>query len=381
VKYKQAGNEEFKRLLRQTQDPLLEARIIIESGLVDWKKKDHLQYIEMLERVLPLIEGSSYHLEALDYLFRYQISINNYLYAIELGILYKKAHPKAYPKIKPQIQTLMYELTREKVFEKNGLIFTLQLLTEFAADLPSSGHVADTLLDLTQKVHRIGLLEESIHLIEKYIRREDIRLKPKKQQAIFFQLLDFYIKNEAEDKAKDLIEMIEKNGELTKGDLEKTQVFKARLALFKNKTDEALAYLQLNHSLEGLKIKSSLLWDQKNWSGAADALEELIDTHGNQLDSERKERYIVHLAAALVLNEEKYRSKNVGRQKTRLTLQGVLQKYEGVIPRYKVLLDDLTSEPHNSLSDTLTRQVITNELNETNKIENLFNQLKAVPTN
>ncbi len=381
IKYKQLEVPEFKRLLRQTQDPLLEARIIIESDLVDWKKRDHLQYIERLEMILPLIEGSSYHFEVLDYLFRYHISINNYLYGLELAVMYKKSHPKAYPKIKPQIQTLMYELMREKVLEKSGLIFTLQLLTEFVDDLPSSGHIADTILDLTQKVQRIGLLGEAIHLIERYIRREDVRLKLKKQQEVFFQLLDFYIKNEDMAKAKDLIEMIEKSGELTRGDIEKAQVFKARLSLLKNKPDEALAFLQLNHSLEGLKIKASLLWNQENWSGAADALEELIDTHGNQLDSERKERYIVHLAAALVLNEEKYRSKNVGRQKTRVTLQGILQKYEGVLSKYKVLLQDLTSEPHNSLSDTLTRQVITNEIDETNKIESLFNQLKAVPTN
>jgi hypothetical protein len=213
------------------------------------------------------------------------------------------------------------------------------------------------------------------------MRREDVKLKPKKQQEVFFQLLDFYIKNENTIKAKEVIEMVEKSGELTKGDTEKTQVFKARLSLLNNKTDEALAFLQSNHSLEGLKIKSSLLWEQKNWSGASDALEELIDTHGNELDSERKERYIVHLAAALVLNEEKYRSKNAGRQKTRVTLQGILQKYDGVISKYKVLLDDLTTEPHNSLSDTLTRKVIIDEINETNKIENLFNQLKAVPTN
>lgn len=381
IKYKQAGAQEFKRLLRQTQDPLLETRILIESGLVDWKKKDSIQYMETLEMILPLIEGSSYHLDALDYLFNYHISINNYLYGLELAVIYKKSHPKAYPKIKPQIQTLMYELMRAKVLERSGLIFTLQLLTEFVDDLPSSSHIADTILELTQKVHRIGLLEESIHLIERYIRREDVRLKPKKQQEVFFRLLDFYIQNEDVVKAKDLIEMVEKNGELSKGDMEKTQVFKARLSLLKNKPDEALAFLQLNHSLEGLKIKSSLLWDQKNWSGAADALEELIDTHGNQLDRERKERYIVHLAAALVLNEEKYRSKNVGRQKTRVTLQGVLQKYDGVLSNYKVLLQDLTTEPHNSLSDTLTRQVIINEINETNKIESLFNQLKAVPTN
>jgi len=81
------------------------------------------------------------------------------------------------------------------------------------------------------------------------------------------------------------------------------------------------------------------------------------------------------------LNEEKYRSKNVGRQKTRVTLQGVLQKYEGVMSKYKVLLDDLTTEPYNSMLDELSRQVITNETNETDKIESLFNQLKAVPTN
>ena len=381
IKYKQLEVPEFKRLLRQTQDPLLEARIIIESGLVDWKKRDHLEYIDKLEMILPLIEGSSYHFEVLDYLFKYHISINNYLYGLELAVIYKKTHPKTYPKIKPQIQTLMYELMRAKVLERSGLIFTLQLLTEFVDDLPSSSHIADTILDLTQKVRRIGLLEESIQLIERYIRREDVRLKPKKQQEVFFQLLDFYIQNESVVKAKDLIEMVEKSGELTEGDMEKTQVFKARLSLLKNKPDEALTFLQLNHSFEGLKIKSSLLWDQKNWSGAADALEDLIDTHGNQMDSERKERYIVHLAAALVLNEEKYRSKNVGRQKTRVTLQGILQKYEGVLSKYKVLLQSLTTEPHNSLSDTLRRQVITNEINETNKIENLFNQLKAVPTN
>lgn len=381
TKYKQIEVPEFKRLLRQTQDPLLEARIIIESDLVDWKKRDHLQYIEKLEMILPLIEGSSYHFKVLDYLFRYHKSANNYLYGLELAVMYKKFHPKAYFKIKPQIQTLMYELMREKALEKSGLIFTLQLLTEFVDDLPSSGHIADTILDLTQKVQLIGLLGESIQLIEMYIRREEVRLKPKKQQAVFFQLLDFYIKNEDMSKAKDLIEIVEKGGKLTKGEMEKIQVFKARLSLLKNKQDEALVFLQVNHSLEGLKIKSSLLWGQKNWSGAADALEELIDVHGNQLDSERKERYIVHLAAALVLNEEKYRSKNVGRQKTRVTLQGILQKYEGVLSKYKVLLQDLTTEPYNSLSDTLTRQVITNEINETNKIENLFNQLKAVPTN
>jgi hypothetical protein len=381
VKYKQDDAEEFKRLLRQTQDPLLEARIIIESGLIDWKKKDHLSYIETLEMVLPLISGSSYHLEALDYLFSYHIGVGNYLQALELGILYKKAHPQAYSKIKLKTQTLMYDLVREKAFENNGLIFKLQLLTEFVDDLPSSGHVADTILDLTQKLERIGLLEESIHLIERYIRRADVRLNLKKQQEVFFQLLDFYIKNESVAKAKDLIVMIEKSGELTKENMERAQVYKARLSLLRNKPDEALVFLQLNHSLEGLKIKSSLLWGRENWSGAADALEELIDTHGKQLDSERRERYIVHLAAALVLNEEKYRSKNVGRQKTRVTLQGVLQKYEGVMSKYKVLLDDLTTEPYNSMLDALSRQVIINETNETDKIESLFNQLKAVPTN
>jgi hypothetical protein len=381
LKYKKDGTETLKALLRQTQDPTLEARIIIEGGLVDRKKKDRLKYVEALETLLPLVEGSPYHLEVLDYLFNYHEDVNNWLYGLELGVLYKKAHPKAYQKIKPQIQTIIYELEQMRVFESKGLMFKLQVLTEFADDLPSSENVADAILDLTQKVEKIGLLGESIHLIERYVRREDVRLSPKKQQEIFFQLLDFYIKNSSTTKAKDLIEMLEKSGALAREEVGKVQVYKARLSLLKNKPDEALTYLQLTHSLEGLEIKSSLLWDQENWSGAADALEELINTHGNQLDSERKERYIIHLAAALVLNEEKYRSKTAGRQKTRVTLQGVLQKYEGVISKYKALLGNLTTEPHNSLSDSLTRKVITNEMDETNKIENLFNQLKAVPTN
>lgn len=381
IKHNKIDIEECKRLLSQTQYPLLEVRLIIESGLVDLKKQSHIQYIENLEIVLPLIEGDLYHPTALLYLIDYYFTVKDYFKALDLIITLKKLYRGAYTEIRPKIQGVLYALIRDKQLEAKGPTYTLTVLNQFVDDIPSGSQMAHFILSLTEKLHRIGLLEESIQLIESYIKRPDVGLSPKKQMEFLFQLIDFYIKKEDEQKAKSLIEEIEKNGDLPKDALEKNQVFKARIALINNNNEEALTFLQTNHSLEGLKLKSALLWEQGNWSGVADVLEELIDTHGSQLDSERKERYIVHLAAALVLNEEKYRTKNIGRQKTRVTLQGALQKYEGVLSKYKILFQELTTEPHNSMTEALSRSVIINEINETNRLENLFNQLKAVPTN
>lgn len=381
TKHKKVDIEECKRLFSQAQQPLLEARLIMESGLADWKQKDHYQYIEALEMLAPLIEGDPNYTKVLLYLIEYHFMIKNYLKALDFVLVLKKYYGGTYEKIRSKIQSVMCELVNGKVLEANGLIYTLQVLNQFAEDLPASSQMVSYILSLTQKMHRIGLLEESIQLIESFIKREDVRLSTKSQRKVFYQLVDFYIKNEDEEKAKSLMDMISADVELTKDDLEKVQVFKARLALVKGKSDEALTILHTSHSLDGLKLKTSLLWQQDNWLGAADALEELIDTHAEKLDTEPRERYIVHLAAALVLNEEKYRSKNIGRQKTRVTLQGVLQKYEGVLSKYKVLFQELTTEPHNSMTDTLSRSVITNEINETDRLESLFNQLKAVPTN
>lgn len=349
--------------------------------MVDWKSKEHFEYIDCLENIIPLLEGSLYHQQAVAYLFNYYSTMKNHLTSLEWAWVLKKHHKTAYEKIKTSVQGIIYEFMRNKWFEKQGLIYTLRIFERFVEELPSSPYIADFILDLTDKLHRIGLLQESIHLIENYIRREDVRLTLKKQQEVFFQLLDYYIKNEDEVKAKDLLSMISDRGEISKGDVEKKEVFKARIALLKDKTEEALAALQANHSLEGMKIKSSILWEKKNWSGVAAALEELVDKYGGQLNPEIRERYIVHLAAALVLNEEKYPAKNMGRQKTRLSIQNISQKYESVLSKYKALLHELTTEPHNSFQETLTRDVIKKEIDETNRLEKLFDELKAVPTN
>jgi hypothetical protein len=53
---------------------------------------------------------------------------------------------------------------------------------------------------------------------------------------------------------------------------------------------------------------------------------------------------------------------------------------ETILKKYSTLLQELIIEPHNSLSDVLTKKVITDELKETDRLENLFNQVKAIPT-
>jgi hypothetical protein len=381
IKNKQVDVDERKRLLGEAQQPLLEVRLIMETGVVDWKQKDHYQYIETLEMLVPLIEGDPYYTKVLQYLIEYNFLIKNHLKALDLALILKKDYRSAYEKIRPKIQSVIGELVNGKTLEQGGLIYTLQVLNQFAEDLPVNTYMVEYILNLTQKMHRIGLLEESIRLVENFFSREDARLRTKRQRKVFYQLADFYIKNEDTAKAKSLINMINTDVELTKDDLEKMQVLKARLALMDGKSEDALEFLHTSHSLDGLKLKTSLLWEKDNWSGAADALEELIDTHLEKLEGEPKERYIVHLAAALALNEEKHHSKNIGRQKTRITLQGVFQKYEGVLSKYKVLFQELITEPHNSMTDTLSRSLVINEINETDRLESLFNQLKAVPTN
>ena len=381
LKYGQKSKEEFKRLVQQTSSSTIVARLIVESEMVDWKKKDHIQYIDYLENIVPLLEGGAYQAQTIEYLFNYYNRLKNPLLSLEWAWAQKKHHKAAYARIKAEVQQIIYEMMRVHSLEKQGLINSLEILGRFLEELPSSSYVSDYILELTEKLHKIGLLEESIHLIETYIKREDVRLSLRKQQEMFFQLVDFYIKNEDLAKAKDLIQMIEQRGELSKGDTEKTEVLKARLALIKNQSDEALAALQANHSMEGLKIKSSLLWEQKNWSGAAETLEELVDKYGGKLDAERRDRYIVHLAAALVLNEGKYQSKDLGRQKTRVSIQSVAKKYENVLSKYKELFHLLTTEPNNSFQENLTHEMIKKELVEADQLEKMLDELKAVPTN
>lgn len=381
LKYGKKNKEEFKRLIQQTANPIIAARLISESEMVDWKKKDHKQYINHLENVVPLLEGNLYQAKAIEYLFNYYNTFKNPFVSLEWAWALKHHYKAAFLNIKADVQKVLQDIIRTDALEKQGLIYALHIFDRFIEELPSSSYITDYVLDLTEKLHKIGLLEESIHLIENYMKREDVKLSLRKQQEMFFQLLDFYIKNENEFKAKDLIQIIEQRGELSKGDTEKTEVFKARLALMKNRSEEALAALQTNHSIEGLKIKSYILWDQKNWSGTAEALEELIDKYGDKFDPERRDRYIVHLAAALVLNEQKYPTKDLGRQKTRVSIQAVTKKYQNVLSKYKELFINLTTEPNNSLQESLTPTIIKKELEETNQLEKMYNELKAVPTN
>lgn len=381
LKYGKKNKEEFKRLMQQSTNPAIAVRLITEGEMVDLKKKDHTQFITHLENIIPLLEGSPYHDQAIEYIFNYYHGLKNHFVSLEWAWAQKKRHKIAYGRIKSDVQAIILEIMRNDTLEKQGAIYALYLLDRFIEELPSTAYVSDYILDLTGKLHKIGLMEESIHLIENYMKREDVKLTLKKQQEMFFQLLDFYIKSENESKANDLMKMIEQRGELSKGDADKKDVFKARIALIKNNTDEALAALQTNRSKDGLKIKASLLWDQKNWSGAAEALEELIDKYGDELGQERRDRYIVHLAAALVLNEEKYPSKDLGRQKTRVSIQAVTKKYENVLSKYKELFSHLTTEPNNSFQQSLTSDIIKKELEETNQLEKLYDELKAVPTN
>jgi len=278
------------------------------------------------------------------------------------------------------VQNIIDGIVRTKLFEKIGLIQTLQIFNQLVDAIPASSHFIEYILELTRKVHLIGMLDESTRLLENYTQRPDVRLTPQKQLAVFLQLVDFYIKGGVEAKIEGLIAAIEKRPGLTSEELGAIQVAKARVALLQNKDEEVFKLLKDNHSLHGLKLKSAMLWAKEDWSGVVDCMWELIEKYADQLDDERKERYIVHLAAALVLNEQKQPSKNIARQATQLTLQTLAQKYENVLSRYKPLFDELIHTPHNSMNDVITKKVVVNELNETDRLEKLFNHAKAIPT-
>lgn len=372
----------IERLLREVRNPVLRARLIVEGNIVDWKAKGHEKFIDMLDSLIPLLEGSVTHVKAIEYLVEYYIVTKNCLEALNNAMLLQKNYPKSYEKVKLGIQHMLYHIICERGFEKIGLIYTLQILNQFvdAIPVPSNAHVAGFILDLTQKLHRIGLIKESIQLLENYLGKKDLKLKPDKREELLLQLLELYVKDGEEEKAARLIKVIEQRKDLSEADIQTVQVLKARLASLHNQPDKVLDLLQDNHLLSALKIKAAVLWEQENWSGAADVISEIIDKYNDQLDEERKERYIVHLAAALVLNESKYRSKGIARQKTKLTLQQVTREYEKILEKYKTLFQELTTEPHNSLQDILTRQVISDELQETDRMEKLFDQVKAIPT-
>jgi hypothetical protein len=380
MKYAQTEPIELERLLRYVKNPTLMARLIMEGGFVDWKKKGHEKFIETLRSLIPLLEGDLLHAKALEYLIDYDVLMKNYLIVLDNAAILKNYYPKIYQQIKPKIQGILYYIICEKGFEKIGLIYTLQILNQFTEAIPVSPYVTEFILDLTQKLHRIGMLKESIQLLEAYFQRSEVKLTTDKQHDMVLQLLDFYVKSGNQRKALEFIDKIEHKKELNKDDAEIVRLLKARVALLNNDKEKALYFLQSSHELEGLKIKAAIFWELKNWSGAVDSISEIIDTYADRLDEERKERYIVHLAAALVLNEEKYQSRKMARQKTRITLNEVTQKYEKILKKYSTLLQELIIEPHNSLSDVLTKKVITDELKETDRLENLFNQVKAIPT-
>lgn len=371
---------EVQRLLRYVGDPALTARIIIEEGLIDLKKQDHHQFVDTLESLLPLIEGNIMHLKVTDYLLNYYSDQKDYLAVLDKAIILQANYPRTYTHYKPKIQNIIERIVRNKLYEKIGAIQTVHIFNQFVDAIPPHVYMIDFILDLTRKVHLIGILTEATQLLENYIRRTDVRLTSQKQMSTFLQLLDFYIKSKDEVKAQQLISIIERRALLTKEDIEMVHQLKARLALSKGNSDEALQLLEATHSFEGLRLKSGLLWTQRRWPEAADTLVELLDKHPDQMDEERKERYIVHLAAALVLNEKHHASKRIGRGKTSIRLQEAMKKYAAVISKYSVLFQELTTLPYNSVSDVLTKQLIENELNETDRLEKLFDHVKAIPT-
>jgi len=67
------------------------ARIIIEGGLVDWKDKNHHQFIDTLESLVPLLVGSSTHQETVEYLAEYHVAMKNYLQVLDKALLLKNA--------------------------------------------------------------------------------------------------------------------------------------------------------------------------------------------------------------------------------------------------------------------------------------------------
>lgn len=369
-----------ERLLRQTKNPVLMARLIIEGEVIEGSKKDAQPFIEMLESLVPLLEGSPTQLKVIEYLLNHYVKAKNYLEVLNKGAVLQKKYPRVYQRIKPSIQNILYSIISEKGFEKIGLIYTLQILNQFVDALPLNEYVTDFIIDLTKKLSRIGLTKETILLLESYIGRDDLKLKLDKQEELFFQLIDLYLQEGNEPRAERLISILESRNGLEEIEIQTVQLLKARLAMARNQTEKVLDFLQNNHLLPGLKMKVRVLWDQQNWSGAADGIAEIIERYSEQLEEERKERYIVHLAAALVLNESKYKSKSVGRQKTKLTLQQVTREYEKVLDKYKVLFQELITEPHNSLQENLRREVILEELQETDRMEKLFDQVKAIPT-
>jgi|GEM_PF-2341189 len=385
LQIKKAQNEEvdlfaMDRLLRQVRNPVLMARIIVGGNIVDWKSNGHQRFIDMLDSLLPLLEGSIAHVKAIEYLLDYHVTMKNYLEVLNKAALLQKKYPQSYQKIKPNIYHILYYIVCEKGFEKVGLVYTLQILNQFVDAVPTNAYATDFILELTEKLHRIGLIKESIRLLENYMGRKDLKLKPNKREELLLQLLELYVSDGDEEKANRLIKVIEQQKDLGEVKIQTVQVLKAKLAALHNQSDKVLGLLQDNHLLSSLKIKAAVLWEQQNWSGVADVISEIIDKHSDQLDEERKERYVVHLAAALVLNESKYRSKGMGRQKTKLTLQQAVRTYEKILEKYKTLFQELTTEPHNSLQDILTRKIISDELQETDRMEKLFDQVKAIPT-
>lgn len=370
----------YQELLTTTTDPFLQTKIILENGVISPKSKPCTFFYRLLDNLLPMIENTPYFLPALKMLVDYYFEKKDYLHVLSLVSIIREHFPDEYFSFSKRVADILQSTIRMKLLNKIGLSKACDIFISFIDEFSSDPNQCEFVLNLIERITPMGLLDKALLLLEKYL---DKKLAWNDQQLFSLSkaLLGLYLQAGFTEKATDLVNHLdESKHDKQVGDID-VNLLKVQLALEKNEFESALEFLQDNYSYEALKIKLNTLWKLDKWQEAAETVTEILERYKSSLRSDMLERYVIQLAEALVLAESKKENKQASQIQTQKKLTDAVSKYLPDMKKYADLIKNLTFVPYDSIQDHISKPLIQNELNEVDRLKDLFNKIKVIPTN
>lgn len=370
---------DLEALLENTTNVSMMARILMHPSLTPAGKRLSDTRVALLETLIPELKGSWVQQAAMQYLMNVYVHKKDYLKVLDQAMLLKTHHPEAYQKSRPVVENIVNGIIQQQLYHQLGLVQTLNLLNTFTDLIASSESSLDFLVEFTSSLSHIGLITESIQLLETFTKHSSLKVSPLKQFNVYEQLLSLYIKNQAAERATEMMEVLDTFAEKPENSEERLTLLKARLALLNQNTDMAIQHLQTIDNQEGLALLVDLLWEKRQWSKVVTHAEKLLNAT-RTLDVEKQERYLIQMATAIVLNAKGNGYPPEERKAITERLQALYKDYAFLLSKYKKLFQFFIDQPMDSYSEEMTLTLVENELKETERIDQLFQEVTHVET-
>ena len=187
----------------------------------------------------------------------------------------------------------------------------LALFEEFKELTPPGEEGDEVILRLAERLVEIDLLDRAAGVLGSQV---EFRLKGPAKAAIAARLARVHLLNQRPTQALQALDASELPG-LTAELVAQRGRLRSQALLDLDRKDEALAALGVDDHPETLRLRTQVLWRQKNWSAAALVLERLVPDAPPPVRPLREEesKAVVDLAVALTMSGDRQRLRSLGR--------------------------------------------------------------------